>query len=132
MKMAVKGSDSWLPGSLATGSFRDEDQTHSAFRVDSDLSWFSGHFPGHPILPGVALLFFVQEIINQGRPEGGQRLRIRHLKRIRFRRLVEPGARLTVHVRPRPSVGPDDFGFSVETAGEKVCDGYFTTGPIRD
>jgi len=123
-------STSWLPRLSVHGLPQDEDRFTSVIRVDPDLLWFSGHFPARPILPGVALLFFVQEIINLAWQGNGQRLGIRQLKRIRFRRLVEPSAELSVSVWSRPSVGPKNFGFTVETDGEKVCDGYFTADKV--
>ncbi|MBU0513160.1 MAG: hypothetical protein KJ621_00180 [Proteobacteria bacterium] len=125
-------SASWLPGPSFPGFAKDNDRLTSVIRVDPDLLWFSGHFPARPILPGVALLFFIQEVINKAWSGSGQRLGIRQLKRIRFRHLVEPGAELSVSVWSRPSAGPDNFGFVVETDGEKVCDGYFAADTVRD
>jgi len=33
--------------------------------VPVDSPWFSGHFPGKPILPGIALVYMVEQAIIQ-------------------------------------------------------------------
>jgi 3-hydroxymyristoyl/3-hydroxydecanoyl-(acyl carrier protein) dehydratase len=41
--------------------------------VSDDSPWFSGHFPGEPILPGIALVHIVEQaIIELARTKGEQ------------------------------------------------------------
>ncbi len=59
--------------------------------VPEDSVWFSGHFPGEPILPGIAVVHAVYETILQDAKEQGESVYISSLKRIRFTSPVRPG-----------------------------------------
>jgi predicted hotdog family 3-hydroxylacyl-ACP dehydratase len=62
-----------------------------AVDVPADSAYVAGHFPGRPILPGVAQLALALQALGP-RP-------VHRLVLARFRRLVEPPARLTFSVR---------------------------------
>ena len=62
-----------------------------------DSPWFDGHFPGRPVLPGIAQLALVSEILRRGL---GQDLRIASISRVRFKQVVRPDEILEVVVRP--------------------------------
>lgn len=49
---------------------------------------YAGHFPGHPIVPGVVLLDLIVEALEQGAP--------RLLGNVKFHRAVTPGAPFTL------------------------------------
>ena len=53
--------------------------------------WFEGHFPGNPILPGVAQLTLVVEALAR---ERGAALTLGGIAFVRLRQLVRPGERL--------------------------------------
>ena len=59
--------------------------------VPADSPWFSGHFPGEPILPGIALVHIVKQAINQEALKKGEQLQFHALKRVRFTQPVRPG-----------------------------------------
>ena len=59
--------------------------------IPADSPFVEGHFPGRPILPGVAQLALALQALGP-RP-------LRRLVLARFRRLVEPPARLTFSIR---------------------------------
>lgn len=66
-----------------------------------DESFFQGHFPGHPIMPGVLQVeamfqlchFLVGKELD---PDGTQDIYLRKLSRVKFRKPVSPGDRLIV------------------------------------
>ncbi len=88
------------------GSFAAE------LRFGADGEWFSGHFPGFPVLPGVAQLFFVRRFARRAFPEFPDAASYR---RIKFRRLVRPGETVLLEVR---RTGPGAFSFSMSVGGE--------------
>jgi len=56
--------------------------------VPGDGPWFEGHFPGRPILPGIAALALVVDALGGGP--------LRRIVNARFRHLIGPGDRLTL------------------------------------
>ncbi len=91
--------------------------------IDGDSPWFSGHFPGEPILPGVAILSMVFEAIAQQSKERGERIRLAAVKKIRFRRLIRPGERLEISASREKQGPPDSYSFRVSVGGEPAGSG---------
>ena len=71
--------------------------------VDPSLSLFAGHFPGHPVLPGVILMEALAQAasfcILTGRSAEGSLGFLTGIDKARFRRQVHPGD--TVELRAR-------------------------------
>ena len=63
--------------------------------VGPDSPWFSGHFPGEPILPGVAQLEMALDAIKR---LNRKNLRISGVKRVRFRQVIRPDDKLGITV----------------------------------
>jgi len=64
--------------------------------VPDDLIYFEGHFVGHPVLPAVTQLdALVVTAVQEAWPSLG---RLERLTRLKFRRVVPPGARLRLHL----------------------------------
>ena len=65
-------------------------------RIDADLPWFRGHFPGQPILPGVAQLDWV---IHYGTRLLAPDRHFSSVENIKFQQPILPGAtlQLTLH-----------------------------------
>jgi 3-hydroxymyristoyl/3-hydroxydecanoyl-(acyl carrier protein) dehydratase len=61
---------------------------NALLRVPDEGPHFEGHFPGRPILPGVALLALVAAALDRGA--------IRRIAHARFRSVVGPGERLSM------------------------------------
>ena len=59
-------------------------------------AWFEGHFPGRPILPGVAELALAVEVLAR---EAGRPVSLRGIAFARLRQLVLPGDRLDMSSR---------------------------------
>jgi 3-hydroxymyristoyl/3-hydroxydecanoyl-(acyl carrier protein) dehydratase len=87
--------------------------------VPEDAVWFLGHFPGQPILPGIAVVHAVYEIILTDAQDHGENVRVSSLKRIRFTGPVRPGDTLLI------SMTGDDAGHETHyvfkaTAGDST------------
>jgi 3-hydroxyacyl-[acyl-carrier-protein] dehydratase len=67
--------------------------------IARDHPAFAGHFPGHPILPGVLLLAEVVEALR----EAGQDIGAMTIAAAKFLAPVGPGAVLTIRVQPGAS-----------------------------
>jgi 3-hydroxyacyl-[acyl-carrier-protein] dehydratase len=90
--------------------------------VAADSPWFSGHFPGEPILPGIAQIAMVWEALRlSGRWHG----RLAGVKRIRFKQIIQPGDTIEIQAGPR-SGDPAVVAFQVRCGGEVACSGMLT------
>lgn len=81
-----------------------------------DSPWFSGHFPGEPILPGIAQLHMALEALRNAVPEG---FRLIGVRRVRFKQVIRPEEFLTVLVKPE-SGGRNAAGKTAETGREQT------------
>jgi len=91
--------------------------------VPADSPWFSGHFPGEPILPGIALVHIVEQAIAQFALSRGERFHLHVLKRVRFTQPVRPGDTLTVKVTGEEKDTEFLFNFKVANSKDVVCSG---------
>ncbi len=68
------------------------------FTVPPDLPFFEGHFPGHPILPGVVALGWMLQGAERllGRPLGAV-----ELLNVKFQVVILPGTELTLTLEPK-------------------------------
>jgi len=99
--------------------------------IPSDSPWFSGHFPGEPILPGIALIHLVRQAIEQVELEKGNPLHLHSLKRVRFMQPVRPGD--TLSVRISAEIGTEDmlFSFKVLCKESIVSSGMMAAKKIK-
>lgn len=106
-------------------SFRNHagaDQLSADVYVPAESPWFSGHFPGNPVLPGVAQLGMVYEVIRHALDCP---VRVLEISRVKFKRMILPEDRLTIMVAPRSGrSGP--YAFRIVEQEELVCSGTMT------
>lgn len=94
--------------------------------VPQDSIWFTGHFPGEPILPGIALLHTVYEaILREGR-DRGESVKVSSLRRIRFTGPVRPGETLLLSLTREDGNEETLFNFKVFVKENIVCSGLMT------
>lgn len=93
------------------------------FQIREDSPWFAGHFPKEPILPGVAILFMVAEIIRHFETAPKNRIRIKGLKRVRFRLPVKPQDTVTLELTREAAGRIDSYVFQARVRGEIACAG---------
>jgi 3-hydroxymyristoyl/3-hydroxydecanoyl-(acyl carrier protein) dehydratase len=63
--------------------------------IPADLSYFEGHFPGCPLLPGVVQITWAIEL---GRKHVPFDARFRSLSAVKFTRVIQPGATVTLQL----------------------------------
>ena len=73
-----------------------------ALHIAADHPAFDGHFPGQPLLPGVALLAEVLEAVLDEPALAASVGPAPRIGAVKFLAPVRPGAQLTVHLDPSP------------------------------
>ena len=97
----------------------DSMQISADIQVPPDSPWFCGHFPGEPILPGIAQLGMVYYAINRS---GDQNLEISNISRVRFKQIIRPNDRLNITTRPQKD-RDKSYSFRIMVAGKVACSG---------
>ena len=89
--------------------------------------WFSGHFPGNPILPGVAQLHMVTASIAKVLHK---EFVLHSVARIKFRKLIRPGDVLDIHAE----TGKKDnhYTFQITSEQQEVCSGRLVLAPKKE
>jgi 3-hydroxymyristoyl/3-hydroxydecanoyl-(acyl carrier protein) dehydratase len=88
-------------------------------QVPAESSWFSGHFPGDPILPAIAQLGMTFEAACQAMGEG---FRVAGFSRIKFKKIVRPGDCLKISVLPKRDL-PGQYAFRISVGDDIACTG---------
>ncbi len=102
-------------------------ETTASVKTEGNSHWFSGHFPNNPILPGIAQLKMVVDLITKS---GACKECLSGLSRVKFRKIVRPGDQLVIRVTPGTT---DNHSlFRITSGDEEVCSGkmHFTQKPI--
>ena len=92
--------------------------------TDASSPWFAGHFPGDPILPGIAQLKMVADLITGSREED---LQVTGLSRIKFRKIVRPGELLDIHATPCDK--NHQYAFRISDNSVEICSGMMFFAP---
>ena len=106
----------------------DADGWRCLIEVPPSSPYFEGHFPGQPVLPGVAQLEIVVDLLRRclAEPERARAAEpttvdVVGLRQVRFRELVQPGDRLDVRLA-RPD-GDGECTFRMEARGKLAASG---------
>lgn len=99
-----------------------ENEISADIRVPSDSPWFDGHFPGEPILPGVAQIGMVFDAIRKAH---NQELKVSSVRRVRFKRIIRPDDQLKIIAVPLKQE-TDSYSFHILVQDETVCSGVMT------
>ena len=94
--------------------------------VAAGSSWFSGHFPDEPILPGIAQLDMVRDAISWLHQKP---LRVLGVRGVRFKRIIHPDERLTVSVCPKEGEN-SAYVFRITVEGERASNGILITEDV--
>jgi 3-hydroxyacyl-[acyl-carrier-protein] dehydratase len=99
--------------------------------VPADSPWFLGHFPGEPILPGIALIHIVKQAIIKDALKKDDRIQLHTLKRVRFTQPVRPEETLSVNIISEEKGEDIVFSFKVAKKGNVVCSGSIIAKKIN-
>jgi 3-hydroxyacyl-[acyl-carrier-protein] dehydratase len=99
--------------------------------VPADSPWFSGHFPGEPILPGIALVYMAEQAIIQDALAKGEQVQLHALKRVRFTQPVRPGETLSLNIISEEAGEEILFSFKITNKENIVCSGAIVAKKIN-
>jgi 3-hydroxyacyl-[acyl-carrier-protein] dehydratase len=101
---------------------------YTEVRLPPESSWFPGHFPGDPILPGIAQLGMAYEAVCRAL---GERFRVSGFSRIKFKKIVRPGDCLKITVLPKKDL-PGQYAFRIAAGDDIACSGTMTLEKRND
>ena len=94
--------------------------------VSPESLWFDGHFPGNPILPGIAQLALVSDALREFARSKGEDIAVVGISRVRFRQFIRPNDSIQVSATPEKE-DPSLFKFKVRVNGHLACNGIMAT-----
>ncbi len=118
---AVSNLQQWHTITLVQKSPQNEILARA--KIDESSPWFSGHFPGEPILPGIAQLKIVFEAIQRAERRD---LKISGIKRTRFKQIIEPEDEIEIHAGPVKD-NALAYSFRIMVRDELACSGILLT-----
>jgi 3-hydroxyacyl-[acyl-carrier-protein] dehydratase len=93
-----------------------------------DSLWFDGHFPGFPILPGIAELALVSDMLKEHAKSKGRSVSVSEIRKVRFRQFVKPNDTLEIVSTPDEHE-PGVYKFKITVKGQLACNGVMATVP---
>ncbi|MBW2464259.1 MAG: hypothetical protein JRH11_21600 [Deltaproteobacteria bacterium] len=82
------------------GALREADGGHRmTVGVPADLRYFEGHFPGDPIVPGIAQLVLAERAVRRAHEDLGAP---RGVRRLKFSARIDPGDQLEIALTRTP------------------------------
>ena len=100
----------------------DTGEMHTEVRIPPESLWFSGHFPGEPILPGIAQLGIAYGAVCKAL---GCQFSITGFSRVKFKKMIRPQDCLRVIVTPKED-RQGAYVFRIATGDEIACSGNMT------
>ncbi|MFP4572057.1 MAG: 3-hydroxyacyl-ACP dehydratase FabZ family protein [Desulfobacterales bacterium] len=95
--------------------------------VPADSPWFSGHFPEDPILPAIAQLAIVSDMIQEAT---GREQNPGAVNRVKYRRIIRPDETILVAATPVDGK-PGIFSFQMSVDDQMACKGRITMDPAK-
>jgi 3-hydroxymyristoyl/3-hydroxydecanoyl-(acyl carrier protein) dehydratase len=97
----------------------EEGEIRADMQVPAASPWFDGHFPGEPVLPGLAQISMVYDVIQQA---SKAKWRASSVSRVRFKRIIRPDDHLDVYAVPLAKEAAA-YAFRIQVDGDLVCNG---------
>lgn len=116
----------WQDVELSVRKNGEDGALSAEVHVPVHSSWFDGHFPDWPVLPGVAQLGMVYELVRQAL---GGPVRVAGVSRVRFKQRIAPDDRLVVEAKSRRD--GDRYDFRITRGEDVVCTGTMTVAAVE-
>lgn len=110
---------------------KEQNRIEAQAFVPTDSLWFSGHFPGEPILPGMALVHLVWQAIVRDAGKKCEKISLNAVKRVRFTKPVRPGENLSVLITGSEEGGEAVYSFKIVSRGNVICSGVIAAKKIN-
>ena len=107
----------WCREPVVTAWSQTEAELSAKLVFTSDLECFNGHFPGFPILPGVAQLYFLRHFARQAFPDFPDAATYRRLK---FQKVILPDSETSLVLTRQ---GPGEFAFTLDGPSGRASSG---------
>jgi 3-hydroxymyristoyl/3-hydroxydecanoyl-(acyl carrier protein) dehydratase len=117
----LRNYDLWLP--LREIRLVSGGRIEARVQLAPSSEWFSGHFEGAPIMPGVSMLSLAGETVRRQGKKEGRKLEVSGFHKVRIKRVVFPGEELRVSVTTMPPDSQADLHFEVRSQGSTVAKG---------
>ncbi len=126
----IKGNtqESWHV--LSPGKPGPDGSLSADAHIGAASTWFSGHFPNEPVLPGIALLAMVSDTIRLRQAETGKKVKISKIRKVRFRLPVRPDSALSIKLSCSEHDNFVVYQFRIALNGDTVCTGIMDAEPI--
>lgn len=96
----------------------------------SGSPWFDGHFPGQPILPGIAMIAMAFDAVRAKEAREGNCIRLKSVKRVRFKKPVRPDEPFTLSLKREQKESGVSYNFTILLGGEVACTGILHVEPL--
>jgi len=113
--------DQWLP--IGDVQLSPLGRLETTVRLEPSSTWFSGHFDECAVVPGVAILAFVAEMVRRQGHGQGRTLEVSGFFKVRFRRVVFPEESLHISVASMPPGPEAELQFHVTCDSDSVAQG---------
>jgi 3-hydroxyacyl-[acyl-carrier-protein] dehydratase len=100
----------------------DTGEIHTELQIPPESLWFHGHFPGEPILPGIAQLGIVYDAVCKAL---GCPISITGFSRIKFKKIIRPRDCLKVIITPKED-RQGVYAFRIIAGDDPACSGTMT------
>lgn len=107
-------------------AYDESGDIHASARVPLDSPWFDGHFPGQPILPGIAMMAMAFNILEEKEEKNGKRLRLKGIKRVRFKKAIRPDDRFELLIKSDNKQAGRLYNFIFLLGGDVACTGIIS------
>lgn len=91
--------------------------------VPAGSLWFDGHFPGSPIVPGIAMISMAFDAVREKESREGNCIRLTAVKRVRFKKPVRPDEPFTITIKREQKESGISYNFTILLGGEAACTG---------
>lgn len=99
--------------------FAPSEKISATVTVPWNSPWFSGHFPGNPVLPAIAQISIVFDLIHRAVQKP---IILKTFHRVKFKRIILPDEEMDITASQIDGT-PGNFAFQIMVSGEVACKG---------